>query len=477
MADFLWRSATEQAELVRSGECSARDLVEESLRAIAELNDELNAFVTTVAERALAEADAIEPGDTRPLAGVPIAVKDLIALTAGIRTTQGMAAMGDWVPDEDSATVRKLRAAGAIIVGKTNTPELGILPVTEPDRFGPARNPWDTSRTPGGSSGGSAAAVASGMVSLAHGNDGGGSIRIPASCCGLVGLKPTRGRVSWAPEWTEGAIGLPTDGVLSRTVRDTALALDLIAGYEPGDSFLAPPPSAPFAEAAERAPGTLRIGFTLEAPNGAPVDPACQQAVREAAELLESLGHEVVEASLPRDEGYVENFVKVWVGGTEDELHTFERWLGEPLDRSKLEPLTAQMAEISAAMSATELLGAMDYLRRLSRLALQFWVDHDVLVTPTLAKPPIEIGALRPAEGEPPIQMLLNAGAWVPFTPVFNVTGQPGISLPLHQSADGLPIGVQFVGAPAAEETLLSLAGQLEQAQPWAGRRPPVAAG
>src|SRR4051812_15379133 len=210
-------------------------------------------------------------------------------MTAGIRTSQGMEAMGDWVPEVDSATVRKLRAAGAIIVGKTNTPELGILPVTEPDRFGPARNPWDASRTPGGSSGGSGAAVASGMVSLAHGNDGGGSIRIPASCCGLVGLKPTRGRVSWAPEWTEGAIGLPTDGVLSRTVRATAVALDLIAGYEPGDSFLVPPPSVSFADSAATEPGTLRIGFTLEAPNGAPVDPECQQAVREAVALLESL--------------------------------------------------------------------------------------------------------------------------------------------------------------------------------------------
>jgi amidase len=475
-SELLHHPATEQAELVRSGECSSRELVEESLRAIAELNDDVNAFVTTVADRALAEAGAIAPGDDRPLAGVPIAVKDLIALTEGIRTTNGMEAMGDWVPDHDSATVRKLRAAGAIVVGKTNTPELGILPVTEPDRFGPSRNPWDTSRTPGGSSGGSAAAVAAGIVSLAHGNDGGGSIRIPASCCGLVGLKPARGRVSWAPDWTEGAIGLPTDGVLSRTVLDTAVGLDLISGYEPGDSFLVPPPSAPFAEAARREPGALRIGFTLDAPNGAPVDPECQRAVRDAAELLESLGHEVVEANLPSDQGYVENFVKVWVGGTEDELHTFERWLGRPIDRTKLEPLTKQMADISSSLSATELLGAMDYLRRLSRTVLEFWTGHDVLVTPTLAKPPIEIGALRPAEGEPPIQMLLNSAAWVPFTPVFNVTGQPAMSLPLHQSPDGLPIGVQFVGAPAAEEVLISLAAQLERARPWADRRPPVTA-
>jgi amidase len=313
------------------------------------------------------------------------------------------------------------------------------------------------------------------MVSLAHGNDGGGSIRIPASCCGLVGLKPSRGRVSWAPDWTEGAIGLPTDGCLSRTVLDTATTLDLIAGYEPGDSFLVPPPSAPFADAARRTdPGKLRIGFTLEAPNGAPVDPECQQAVKDAVELLQELGHEVEEAELPADEGYVENFVKVWVGGTGDELHTFDRWLGEPLDRSKLEPLTAQMEEIANAQSGTDLLIAMDYLRRMSRRILAFWTDHDVLVTPTLATPPIEIGALEPADGEPPIQMLINSAAWVPFTPVFNVTGQPGISLPLHQSADNLPIGVQFVGPPAGEEMLIALAAQLEQARPWADRRPPL---
>jgi amidase len=472
--EYLTRPATEQAQLIRDGEVSSRELVEESLRAIEALNDELNAFVTLAADRALAEADAIGQGDDRPLAGVPIAIKDLIAWTEGIRTTNGMNAMGDWVPPEDSATVRKLRAAGAIVVGKTNTPEMGIPPVTEPDRFGPCRNPYDTSRTPGGSSGGSAAAVASGMVSLAHGNDGGGSIRIPASCCGLVGLKPTRGRVSWAPGWTEGPLGLPTDGCLSRTVRDTAVTLDLIAGYEPGDSFLVPPPSAPFAEAAEREPGRLRVGFSLDAPNGAPVDPECQQAARDAVALLEELGHEVEEASFPSDEGYVENFVKVWVSSIGEELHTLESWLGEPIDRSKIEPLTAQMEEIAGSQSATDLLIAMDYLRRMSRRILAFWVDHDVLVTPTLAKPPIEIGALRPAEGEPPIQMLINSAGWVPFTPVINTTGQPAISLPLHQSADGLPVGVQFVGPPAGEEMLLSLAGQLEQARPWVDRRPPV---
>ena len=470
--EYLTRPAIEQAELIRAGEVSARELVEESLRAIEALNDELNAFVTLAADRALAEADAIEQGDARPLAGVPIAIKDLLAWTEGIRTTNGMAAMGDWVPPQDSATVRKLRAAGAIVVGKTNTPELGIPPVTEPHRFGPSRNPYDTSRTPGGSSGGSGAAVASGMVSLAHGNDGGGSIRIPASCCGLVGLKPSRGRVSWSPQWTEGALGFPTDGCLSRTVRDTALALDLIAGYEPGDSFLVPAPSTSFADAAERDPGRLRIGFTLETPNGAPVHPECQQATTDAVELLQGLGHEVEEASFPRDDDYVENFLKVWVGEIGEELHTCEMWLGEPLDRSKLEPMTAQMAELADAQSGTDLLIAMDALRRASRILLAYWTDHDVLITPTLAKPPIEVGALDPAEGEPPIQALVNAADWVPFTPISNVTGQPAMSLPLHQTADGLPVGVQFVGPPAGEELLLSLAAQLEEARPWTDRHP-----
>jgi amidase len=472
--EYLTRPATEQAELVRAGEVSSRELVEESLRAIEALNGELNAFVTLAADRALAEADNIEQGDDRPLAGVPIAIKDLIAWTEGIRTTNGMNAMGEWVPPEDSATVRKLRAAGAIVVGKTNTPEMGIPPVTEPDRFGPSRNPYDTSRTPGGSSGGSAAAVASGMVSLAHGNDGGGSIRIPASCCGLFGLKPTRGRVSWSPQWTEGSMGLPTDGVLTRTVFDTAVGLDLISGYEPGDSFLLPPPKSSFADAAEREPGRLRIGFIVESPNGVPVDPDCQQATRDAVDLLQELGHEVEEASFPFEETFVENFLKVWIGEIGEELHTLDQWTGEPIDRSKLEPMTAQMVEIADSWSATDLLIAVDALRRLSRQILAFWSDHDVLVTPTLALPPIEIGALKPAEGEPPIQMLLNAATFVPFTPVFNVTGQPAMSVPLHMTPEGLPVGVQFVGAPAAEELLISLAAQLEEARPWAERHPPL---
>jgi amidase len=473
--DFMFRPATELAAMVREGEVSSRELVDASLEAIEQHNGELNAFVTLCAERALEQADAVRAGDDRPLAGVPIAVKDLIALTAGVRTTMGMAAMEDWVPDEDSALIRRLRDAGAIIVGKTNTPEMGILPVTEPDRFGPARNPWDTSRTTGGSSGGSAAAVASGMVPLAHANDGGGSIRIPASCCGLVGLKASRGRVSMDP-YGEFVGGIAIEGCLSRTVRDSAVVLDAISGYEPGDPYWAPDPSAPFADAADRAPGKLRIAFTTPAPNGVPVHEHCVAATVAAAELLEGLGHEVSEAPALTDEGYVDNFIKIWTAGISDEIHTYGRLRGQPLDESKLEPLTQQMAGLANSFSATDYLGALDYLRRMSRRVLALWAGIDVLLTPTLAAPPIEIGALRPKEGEQPIQMLMNAGRWVPFTPVWNVTGQPAISLPLSMSPDGLPIGVQLVGPPAGEELLLSLSAQLEEAQPWLDRHPAAVA-
>src|SRR4051794_21195265 len=281
----LWNSALDQARMVREGDCSARELMDASLDAIERLNGELNAFVHVAADAARAEADRVKAGDERPLAGVPIGVKDLLAPVAGMPMTWGTAAMKDWVPSEDGNIARRLKRAGAIILGKTNTPELGILPVTEPDANGITRNPWDPGRTPGGSSGGSGAAVASGMVAFAHGNDGGGSIRIPAASCGLVGLKPSRGRVSMQPLWTEGGVGLPTDGVLTRTVRDTAMGLDVLAGYEPGDPFILPPPSARFADAAERGSGRLRVGFGLEAPNGVPVDPEVQQAVRDTVAL------------------------------------------------------------------------------------------------------------------------------------------------------------------------------------------------
>ena len=474
-ADPLHLSALEQAAAVRSGELSAGELVEASLTAIDRINPDLNAFVTVCAERAREEARSVASGDPRPLAGVPVAIKDLTALTEGVRTTMGMAAMEDWVPSQDSSTVRRLRRAGAIVVGKTNTPELGILPITEPARFGATRNPWDHERIPGGSSGGSGAAVAAGMVALAHGSDGGGSVRIPASCCGLVGLKPSRGRISLSPGAGD-VLGLATEGVLTRTVVETALALDVLAGYEPGDPNWAPPPSARFVEAAGAEPAPLNVAYTTAAPNGSPVAPDCVEAVEAAARLLASLGHHVEEAAPEADERFIEAFLAVWTTGVEQGATGYLSLRGAELDLAAVEPLTREMIQGARSLSTLQLLQAIEHLRRSARRVVLFWSGHDVLLTPTLAQPPLRIGEMWAPEGEPVVGTLLRSADFVPFTPLWNVTGQPAISLPLHVSG-GLPIGVQLVGPPAGEELLLALAAQLEQAAPWASRRPPGADG
>jgi amidase len=473
---LMCMSASDQAAAVRSGDVSATELVEESLAQIERRNGELNAVITLVAERARLEAEQVRPGDDRPLAGVPMVVKDLTQLTEGVRTAFGTAASGDFVPKFDTSLVRKLRAAGAILVGKTNTPEFGILPTTEPHRFGATRNPWDTSRTSGGSSGGSAAAVASGMVAFAHGNDGGGSIRIPASCCGLVGLKPSRGRISFAPLVPQPAM-LSSDGFLTWTVADTALGLDLGAGYELGDVAWPPPPTAPFVDAVSREPGRLRIGFTTVAPNGADVHPECVAATEQAARLLESLGHDVAEGAPDWNaETFIETFIALWIAEHGSGVEGLGALLGHPLDPELLEPLSREMYESARGMSAIDAFRTLIAIRAYSRRMVGWWADHDVLLTPTLAQPPMPLGWLEPDPGEPALQMLHKAAGFVPFTPPVNATGQPAVSLPLHQSADGLPIGVQLVGPPAGEELLLSLAGQLERAAPWVERRPDFAA-
>ena len=473
--ELMSTSAIEQAEAVRGGEVTARELVEESLAAIDRMNGEVNAVITLAADRALAEADQVQAGDERPLAGVPIVIKDLLQLTEGIRTAFGTAASGEFVPAADTALVAKLRAAGAIIVGKTNTPEFGILPTTEPHRFGATHNPWDLGRTSGGSSGGTGAAVASGMVAFGHGNDGGGSIRIPASCCGLVGLKPSRGRISLSP-LPESAPALATDGFLTRTVADTALGMDIGSGYEWGDLASPPPPSGSFADAARRDPGKLRVGFTTVPPNEVEVHEDCIAAVHETAKLLESLGHDVEEAAPAWvNPMLIDTFLELWVAEVGAGIDSLGALFGAPIDPSKIEPLSRELLEGARAMSASKALNAILGLRGFSREVVSWWAGYDVLLTPTLAQPPMPLGWLEPAPGEPAIKMLQTAGYFTPFTPPINGTGQPAISLPLHQSADGLPIGVHFVGPPAGEELLLSLAGQLEQAAPWADRRPALA--
>src|SRR5215208_4141349 len=468
-ADLLFRPAGELAGLVRAGDVSSRELVERCLERIGDLNGELNAFVHVDAEGALATADAVEAGDERPFAGVPIAVKDTAAV-AGMPYTLGSDAFGDFVPAHDAFVVRRLREAGFVIVGKTNLPEYGILPVTEPRRFGPTRNPWDTDRTPGGSSGGAAAAVAAGMVPLAHGSDGGGSIRIPAACCGLVGLKPSRGRVSRGPEQADDF--LVQDGVLTRTVAETAALLDVLAGYEPGDSTWAPPPAEPFAATAAREPGRLRICWTTTAAIDAPLDPLCERAVTDAAELLASLGHEVEEIQAPwAGQSLLEVFTLVF--GTPIAMGLFfgTQVSGREPAEELVEPLSWTIWKGVRERNALDYLLARTRLGAFSRSIVALWSDHDVVMTPALAQRPVRIGEIDACSAEP-WEDFRRSGQFTPYTAIFNVTGQPAISLPLFHGEDGLPLGVQLAGRPAGEGSLLALSAQVEAARPWSGRRP-----
>jgi amidase len=368
-----------------------------------------------------------------------------------------------------------LKQAGFVIVGTTTLPEYGILPTTEARLFGPTRNPWDLDRTPGGSSGGAAAAVASGMVPVAHGNDGGGSIRIPAACCGLVGLKPQRGRISAAPELGESLLSI--DGVLTRTVADTAAILDVLEGYEPGDATWAPPPAESFAATAGRKPGALRIAATTLPPAAdAVVDPVCAQAVADAAELLRSLGHTVEEVDPPwLLEGVRELFGAVF------SIHislsvAYSGMVGaKETSAEDMEPMSWAIFSMVQKMNAIEGLGATARLQGFTRRLAEFLEPYDALLTPALAERPLPLGTLDTAALEP-MSTFTRSGLFTPFTPVFNASGQPGISLPLFHGEDGLPLGVQIVGRPAGEAGLLALAAQLEEARPWVDRRPPVAA-
>ena len=455
---------------VRDGEVTATELTEASLARIEAADGDLNAFTHVDAERALAAAKSIGPGDERPFAGVPIAIKDISAV-AGQPLTMASDLFGDHAPGHDSFVVRRLRAAGCVIVGRTNLPEFGILPVTEPRRFGPTRNPWDPGRTPGGSSGGAAAAVAGGLVPIAHGSDGGGSIRIPAACCGLVGLKPARGRISRGPE--SGDDMLVTDGVLSRTVADTALMLDVLAGYEPGDASWAPPPPEPFATAAAREPGRLRIGFTTVSALEGELDPAAERAARDAAELLESLGHEVREIEPPWAEhrGLLPVFTSVFGTNVALGMRYAATVTGREPSEDLVEPLSWEVNRRMRDLTGPDYLLAVRQLQALARGIVSLWGELDVLLTPALAQRPVPIGTIDSCSDEP-WQDFRRSGAFTPFTAIFNVTGQPAMSVPLFHGDDGLPLAVQIAGPPAGEATLLSLAAQLEQARPWADRRP-----
>jgi amidase len=468
--DLLSRPATELAGLVRAGQVTSRELTEASLERIEALDAELNAFVHLDPDGALAAADAIGAGDERPFAGVPIAIKDTAAV-AGMPYRLGSELFGDFVPPHDAFVVRRLREAGFVFVGKTSLPEFGILPVTEPRRFGPTRNPWDTGRTPGGSSGGAAAAVAAGMVPLAHGSDGGGSIRIPAACCGLVGLKPSRGRVSRGPD--QGDDLLVQDGVLTRTVAETAALLDVIAGYERGDATWAPPPPEPFAESAAREPGRLRIGLTTVPAIDAPVDPLCERAARDAAALLESLGHEVEEVDPPwRGQELLRAFTLVFGTPVALGMYFGGQVTGREPSAELVEPLTWRIWEGTRERNPLDYLLARTRLTAASRAIVALWDEYDAVLTPSLAEPPVRIGEID-ACSDDPWEDFHRSGQFTPYTALYNVTGQPAISLPLYHGDDGLPLGVMLGGRPAGEGPLLSLAAQLEAASPWADRLPP----
>ncbi len=470
--------ATAQAALVRERKATPRELVDAAIARIEKVNPRLNAVITPLFERARVQAAARDLPDG-PFRGVPFLLKDLICHSAGDPYHAGMRLLRElrWVEPHDTYLAARFRAAGFVFLGKTNTPELGPVPTTEPLAYGPTRNPWDTNRSPGGSSGGSAAAVASGMVPAAHANDGGGSIRIPASECGLVGLKPSRGRTSLGPDLGESWAGLSTEHAVTRSVRDTAAILDAVAGYMPGDPYTAPPPARPFRDEVGAASGRLRVGFRVGAPGGLfPIDPECVAAARGAARLLETLGHHVEESSPgalddPECAQAASTVVAAW---TARDLAYWSERTGHTIGEHDVEPMVWGLAEMGRAVTAVGYIRAVEYLQAYSRHMASWWADgFDLLVTPTLLEPPPRLGDFDATPDEP-MRGFARGGAFVAFTLPFNVTGQPAISLPLHWSEAGLPIGVQLVAAYGREDLLIRVAAQLEEARPWRGRRPRV---
>jgi amidase len=478
----MCRSAVELAEFVRARELSARELVQTSLDAIAARDPRIHAFTHVAVDQALADADQIDAtqsaadADERPFAGVPIAIKDNRAV-AGMPLTNCSDIFGDFSPRWDAAVVARLRAAGFVVVGKTALPEMGILPTTESRRFGPTANPWDLGRTPGGSSGASASAVAARMVPMAHGNDGAGSIRIPAAMTGTVGLKSTRARVSNGPFLGEAWAGLAHEGAITRTVRDAALALDVMAGAMPGDPYGCPPPSRPYVAEVGADPGRLRVGV-MTAIGGFDTDPDCVTAVESVGALLAELGHDVEAAHPPALDTWVDMlgaFNRVLIGHVAVDLAMVQAILEREVADDELEPLTRYYLELARRQTPVDYLLAVDELRRWARAVAGWWSGpYDLLLSPTVAAPPAPLGTLNfdPATAEPTFRKFLS---YLPYTPAFNVTGQPAISLPLEVNAAGLPIGVQLVADTWREDLLLRVAAQLEAARPWADRRPALA--
>lgn len=477
MADELARlDATAQADLVRRGEVTPLELVDASIARVEALNPTLNAVIHPLFNKARDSARSPDLPDG-PFKGVPFLVKDVVCHTAGDPYHAGTRFLKEagWIEQRDSELARRFRAAGLVFVGKTNTPEFAMSATTEPLAYGPTRNPWNLDHSPGGSSGGTGAAVAAGLAPLGHGNDMGGSIRIPSAHCGLVGLKPTRARNSLAPDFGEYWGPLTHEHVLTRSVRDTAAMLDATAGPAPGDPYLAPPPVRPWAEEVGVQPGRLRIGLRTDPGPGRTIDSDCVRAAEGTAKLLSELGHHVEPVALEAldVESLGAGFGVIASAGL---LRDLERWgerLGRPLIESDIEPLNWSMAEQARSLTASAYVAAIESVQSFARGVAAWWADgFDILLTPTAAARPARIGELAPL-GDPE-KVLSGMGACTAFTIPFNATGQPAISLPLHRSDDGLPIGIQLVGGYGREDVLIRLASQLEEASPWAGQLPSV---
>ncbi|MFI6814086.1 amidase [Nonomuraea sp. NPDC050328] len=462
---MLEQDALAQARAVHKGEVSPRELVEAAIARIEALDPELNAVVHRRFDKALGELDAIP--ETAPFRGVPILLKDLgwaqagEPYNAGSRTLDGVRVL------QSGYGVARLREAGFVVLGRTNTPEWGTTITTEPVAFGPTRNPYDPAYSAGGSSGGSAAAVAAGMVAIATASDGGGSIRIPASLCGLVGLKPSRGRVSSGPGMGEGWNGFSCSGFVTRTVRDTAAALDLVAGYEPGDPYVAPALPRPLAEEVGIEPGRLRIGFVTAHPRkDVPASPELVAAVTGAAHLLESLGHDVVEAHPAplADPAFPLYFGAIVANNVAAEVENVGQWRGRPVDLAELEPRNRAMAEGAARHTAAEQIRATQWTDAFRRRMAAWWGRFDLLLAPSLGVEPFELGWIPEDDLSTALGRTAHA---VSFTAPFNATGQPSISLPLHRTPAGLPVGVQLVAAMGREDLLVRVASQVEAARPF----------
>lgn len=463
--------ATGQAQLVRTGEATAEDLVTAAITRVEDLNPHLNAVVTPVFEQALDQVKAGLPDG--PFTGVPYLLKDLITEQEGVPFREGSVFLRDHVSQHDQELVRRLRAAGLVILGKTATPEFGMSPTCESVLYGPTRNPWDTTRTTGGSSGGSAAAVAARMVPAAHGNDVGGSIRFPASCCGLFGLKPNRARVPLGAAYGDAFGGWACEHALTRSVRDSAALLDAVAGPEPGDPYPAPQAPGSFADQVRHAPGRLRIAFSRRPADGHRAHADCLAALDDALGLLAGLGHELVEADLPGLTPDVGDAIgTVYGAGLSWILAYWIRELGREPRPNELEPLTRAYWERGLRVTGGDYLLAVTTLQHFARTVARFLSRYDTWLTPTLTQPPLLLGEMTSTEDEP-LRAAERSAPFVAFPAVVaNITGAPAMSVPLYRSGSGLPIGVHFLGRVGDEATLLRLAAQLEHARPWADRRP-----